>query len=334
MVDGGHPKRTKLGPAIAPEARALRPGTFVGRYALLRRIGIGGMGEVWEAVDPAVTEPVALKLLTFDGGSSAMQRFVRESNVAREIGHPNVVPTIDTGWWDGSPFLVMPLVRGTSLAELAGRMEPARVAELLEGAARGLDAIHAAGVVHRDVKPSNLVATDAGDTVVLDFGLATLADDHLRLTRPGTVSGSPHYMSPEAAFGHVPDARGDVYSLAAVAYRLLAGRPPTVGRDSVSILSAKLSRPPPRLSEVGAPVPRALDTLLRQALSRDPSRRPASAGELIARLREAASDTCGPDVVDSDEERGWLGGDHVAPMAALVLCAVLASAVALFFASS
>jgi len=333
MTDRARRARTRLGPAAAPEERELRPGAFVGRYALLRRIGTGGMGEVWEAVDPAVTEPVALKLLTFDLGSSAMQRFVRESNVARAVEHPNVVPTIDTGWWNGSPFLVMPLVRGTSLSELArreGRMTLERVVSLLDGVARALDALHEAGVVHRDVKPSNLLVTDEGDTVLLDFGLATLGEDHLRLTRPGTVSGSPHYMSPEAAFGHVPDARGDVYSLAAVAYRLLAGRPPITGRDSIEVLSAKLSRTPPRLSSIGGPPSRALDALLTSALSRDPSRRPASAGALLDQLRAIASRV---ERVEDPAPRPPDRSELLAPATAIVVSIALALVVALLLGS-
>ncbi len=310
--------QTWVDPAAPPRRAA--PGVSVGYYRLVRRIGRGGMGEVWEALDGA--RRVAVKVMRRGGVSpTRVRRFVREAHVTTEIAHPNVIPTIDVGWWSGRPYLVMPLVRGESLDHVIAREAPmplARVIELLDGVAAGLDAIHEAGVVHRDLTPRNVLVAPNGESFILDFGLAR-RDDDTRLTEPGTISGTPEYMSPEAALGAAPDRRGDVYSFATIAFRMLTGRLPYGCPDPIQTLVAKTRLPAPTLTEAGRPSMGGVEPLLAAALDTDPDARPASAGGLLQALREARP----PERVESSVEARWRIADYALIAACLALTAAL-----------
>jgi serine/threonine protein kinase len=269
-----------------------------GRYLLDGRIGGGGMGTVYRATHRGLGKEVALKVLRAELCTSgrSVERFVREARSVGAIGHPNVVDVYDVGHLpDGRPYLVMELLRGTDLSRLLHAHGPCpveRVVELLRGPAEGLDAIHARGMLHRDIKPGNLVLIERGGAElvkIVDFGLAAfLSAAEPRLTTLGTVCGTPQYMAPESTAHRLPDPRADVYSLATVAFELLAGRPPFVGRMPAHVLANKLHRDAPKLGDLApVPVSAAVEELLARALSRSPADRPPSASALIAELARA-----------------------------------------------
>lgn len=251
----------------------------LGRYKLVRRIGKGGMGEVWRAEDRALRRPVALKILSPEHGKSAslVARFEREIQATAAIQHPNVVRIHDWGVTDdGVWYYAMDLLEGGDLGSVikrCGPMPPALVVHLGAPVARALAEAHRQGVVHRDLKPANLfVVAAAGEPVrleLLDFGIAHVGDDH-ELTQAGAVMGTPAFMPPEVKAGAPGTARGDLYGLAATLYFALTGVAPS-----------DASHAPPSSLKDG--IPEDLDDALVRALDAEPSRRPDSADEL-ARL--------------------------------------------------
>ncbi len=269
------------------------------RYLIVSRLGEGGMGVVYEGVHGALGRSVAIKVLrpAWASDTEAVERFFREARTAAGIGHPNICDVYDLGRLPNErPYMVMPRLEGDNLAKLlesTGGMPTERVLELLRGPASALDAVHKRGLIHRDIKPENLVLgmLDDGQEIVrlVDFGLATLTDGRdSRLTREGFVCGTPHYMPPEAARGDLPDARGDVYSLAVVAFELISGRLPIDSPNPLTLLATKIGQKPPLLSEVSeAEIPVALDSVFERALSIDPALRHSTAGELIRAFADA-----------------------------------------------
>lgn len=260
------------------------------------------MGEVWEAEHVELGRRVAVKLLhpRVAEVPVARARFLREARVAAGIRHPHVVQVLDLGELeDGLPFMVMELLDGEDLEaqlEQGWRFDLEEALGWLEPVASALDALHARGILHRDVKPSNVfLARDAaGQTVKLvDFGIVYVANAAEKLTRADIVVGTPHYLPPEACEGASYDVRGDVYSLACVAYEMLTGCVPIDDDTPMGLMTAKVLEDAPapstRIGGIGADV----DAVFAAALSRDPDDRPASAGELVARLRAAVvpSDT-------------------------------------------
>jgi serine/threonine protein kinase len=244
--------------------------------------GRGGMGVVYRATELALGRPVALKLLAADraGDPDFRERFARESRMAAAIDHPNVIPVYGAGEEDGRLYLIMRYVAGTDLQEelrRAGRLDPARAADVVAQIAAGLDAAHAAGLVHRDVKPANVLLT--GDHAYLsDFGLTRLVGSDTELTEAGQWIGTVDYCSPEQLRGERTDARSDVYALGCVLFTALTGNTP-FGRGTVpATLMAHLHDERPRGSAYGAP--RDFDRVLWRALAKDPDERYPSAGDL------------------------------------------------------
>ncbi|RZO57950.1 MAG: serine/threonine protein kinase [Sandaracinaceae bacterium] len=284
----------------------LRPGDVVAdRFRVVRQLAEGGMGYVYEAEHVELGRRVALKILQGDYGQNptVVARFQREARTAAGIGHPNIVQVLDLGrLHDGAPYLVMEFLRGEDLEAPLERGETLtleRVCELLGPVASALDAAHARGIFHRDIKPANIFLADTGGGEVVklvDFGLAALRDADVKLTKLDMILGTPHYMAPEAAEGNAATAKADVYSLAAVAFELLTGHVPHEADSVVGILTAKVTETAPRLSDVTMrPLPRALDAIFADALSRDPERRPDTAGAFVKRLRSVAQrETTGP----------------------------------------
>ncbi|MEU5833902.1 serine/threonine-protein kinase [Streptomyces diacarni] len=272
-----------------------------GRYRLVRRIGEGGMGEVWEARDETLDRQVAVKVISLlaGGGSrgdEARARFLREARITARLQHPYVVTVHDLGQSDTQegtvPFLVMELVRGEGLdAKLRdGSVDLAEAARWGAQICEALGDAHAHGIMHRDIKPSNILITPAGRAKVLDFGVARAADPYAagdRLTRTGFIVGTPPYMAPEQARGH-PEPRSDLYALGCLLFELVTGRLPFQAPDSVSYLTAHLSRQPPAPSSVAAGVPQAWDALLLRLLRKDPAERYASAADAAQALRGLA----------------------------------------------
>ena len=298
-----------------------------GRYVIGRRIARGGMGAIYEGTHLELGRKVAVKVLSsaYAGDAEAVRRFQREARASSRLDHPNIVAVLDIGRLEsGEPYLVMELLEGEDLSRRIAREAPlpARVAvELLEPIARALDAVHAEGLLHRDIKPGNVFLAHRGGEItpkLLDFGLAALreAPEHDRLTREGIVVGTPHYVSPEAAEGKPLDARADVYSLAVVAYELVSGVLPFDGDRPMSLLYAKVRRPAPTLGErTERRFDPVLEQVLARSLSRTPSRRPESAGELVRLLREAAEqipdDATSVDLPRTAERAAAMAGTEV-----------------------
>lgn len=264
----------------------MTPATLAaGRYVLEERLGIGGMAVVMLARDTALDRPVAVKLLADRPGQDAQlrERFLREGRFAAQLSHPNVVAVYDTGEEDGQPYIVMERVEGVSLAEeleRRGPLPPDEVAELGRQACAGLEHAHARGLVHRDVKPQNLLLRDDGTLKVADFGIARAGDGAATLTEAGTILGTAAYMAPEIVHGDPATPATDLYSLGAVLYELLNGRPPR-GTGLAPTVT-----PVEPLDVPGAPP--SLEAAILRCLDPDPERRPQSAGELARELSGGA----------------------------------------------
>jgi serine/threonine-protein kinase len=246
------------------------------------------MAIVHEAEDVELGRPVAVKLLAenlaYD--SAVRERLLREARSAARLSHPNVVRIYDTGEEDGRPYIVMELVDGESLAELVhreGPLPPEKAVELILQACAGLEAAHRAGLVHRDVKPGNLLLSRDGVLKIADFGIAR-AHDATRLTLTGTVLGTAAYLAPEQALGEEVTAAADVYALGAVLYELLTGVPPRKGETFAAALAAH-AEPVTPVRDLNAEVPPAIESVVMRSLARLPEFRPSSAAELARQLR-------------------------------------------------
>lgn len=273
----------------------------IGQYALKRKLGEGGMGEVWLAEHGLLTRPCAIKFVRADLAShpAAAARFAREVQAVTGLTHTNTVRVYDYGRAnDGSFYYVMEYLDGPTLEELvrqSGPLPPGRVVYLLRQVCGALSEAHASGLVHRDLKPGNLIVASLGGqkdvAKLLDFGLVQdlSADADVRLTQTGTVLGTPAYMSPEQAAGESSvDGRGDGYSLGAVAYFALTGRPPFQGKSFGQILAAHRSELPPPLSALRPDVPADLAAVVARCLAKDPSNRFQTAADLGRALAACA----------------------------------------------
>ncbi|TDC30391.1 serine/threonine-protein kinase [Kribbella albertanoniae] len=264
---------------------------LAGRYRLLTLLGRGGAGEVWQAEDVVLDRQVAVKLLrSLDGDPmDAVARFQAEAQAAARLMHPNVVATYDVGAADDRVFLVMELVSGPDLAQLmrtAGLPSAKLVADIAVQGARALDAAHAAGIVHRDVKPGNLLLAPDGTLKMTDFGIAKRAGGET--TALGVLLGTASYVSPEQVTGGAATSASDWYSLGCVLYELLAGTPPFTGATVETVMRQHLeSQPAPIIRNDVTP---ALAALVMQLLAKNPADRPASATEVTAILSSTAHD--------------------------------------------
>ena len=263
-----------------------------GRYRLVRRIATGGMGEVWQADDTVLGRRVALKLLVEElaADDRATRRFVREARATARLAHPNVARVFDFGRQGGAPFLVMELLEGETLAArlASGPLGPAEAARVAAAVADALEAAHGRGIVHRDVKPSNVMLTRDGEVKVLDFGIAAAADETHSTTGSGLYA-TVAYVSPERVAGEPATPASDVYSLGAVLYELLCGRPPFSGRSPALVARAHLHDQPVPVRQLAPWVPARLAEACQAALAKDPARRPSSAASLAIRLRAAVA---------------------------------------------
>ena len=260
------------------------------RYREISPLGSGGMAVVVLAEDLTLGRLVALKRVHALGDGRGRSRVRREALVGASVSHPNLVSVYDVVLGeDGEQVIVMEYVEGETLRDALGRGSGLAVAEALRvigGVGAGLDAIHRRGIVHRDVKPANILLGGSGAVKLADLGIAS-AIDRTRITTDGAVLGTFSYMAPEQLDGARPSAAVDVYALAAVAFEVLSGRKARVERNPVALAHALATQPPPDLSAVWAQAPRAAVEVLAGGMSRDPSRRPRSAGELAGRLRAA-----------------------------------------------
>jgi eukaryotic-like serine/threonine-protein kinase len=255
-----------------------------GRYRVERELGYGGMATVYLAHDEELQRPVAVKLLLehLAGDEAFRARFVREARLAGRLSHPNVVGVYDAGEADGRPFIVMEYVPGTSLAQSA-RLAPGRVVELGVQACAGLQHAHDAGLVHRDVKPANLLVRDDGTLKIADFGIARAAES-TRHTQAGTLLGTAAYLAPEQIAGADATPASDVYSLGAVLYELLTGRPPYAVASLADLAAQQREGVIEPVRDLEPAVPPEVEAAVMHALAREPRFRPASAADLAQEL--------------------------------------------------
>jgi streptogramin lyase/tRNA A-37 threonylcarbamoyl transferase component Bud32 len=269
-----------------------RVGTELGGYRIERVIGRGGMSVVYLAEHVRLGRRVALKLLAPELADSERfrDRFLRESRLAASIDHPNIVPIYDADEADGTLFIAMRYVEGSDLKEVIrteGRLDAGRTAATVGQVASALDAAHALGLVHRDVKPSNVLLTPEDHVYVSDFGLTKRALSVSGLTATGQLVGTIDYVAPEHIKGEQVDARADVYSLGCVVFECLTGHPPYPRDLEVGVLWAHVEEPPPRVTEERPELPPEVDDVVAGAMAKDPDARTVTAGEVAAGLRGA-----------------------------------------------
>ncbi|HEV8624865.1 MAG TPA: Stk1 family PASTA domain-containing Ser/Thr kinase [Acidimicrobiia bacterium] len=262
---------------------------YTNRYEIVRHLARGGMAEVYLAHDQLLDRRVALKVLfpEFARDPAFVQRFRREAQAAANLNHPNIVAVFDWGEEDGTYFIVMEYVEGRSLREAIqadGPLYPNLAADLASDIAGALGYAHRNGVVHRDVKPGNILLTPQGQVKVTDFGIARAAGASESLTQTGSVMGTATYFSPEQAQGLPVDARSDVYSLGVVVYEMVCGVPPFSGESPISVAYKHVREEAPRPTVVNPDVPVALENIILTAMSKGPDSRYASADDMRADL--------------------------------------------------
>ncbi|MEK7402513.1 MAG: serine/threonine-protein kinase [Gemmatimonadota bacterium] len=257
------------------------------RYRVRRRIGGGGMASVFLGEHAQLGKPVVLKMLHSHLAKDAemMERFRREARAASELVHPHIVPIIDAGEHGGVVFTVMPFIAGGSLAErVAHGPQPAvEVASAVAQTASALDYAHRRGIVHRDVKPDNILFDEDGHALVTDFGIAE-ARSQGRLTASGRAMGTPHYMSPEQAMGKLVDGRSDVYALGVLMYEALVGAPPFDGPDGFAVGYKQVHEAPVPAIQVNTDIPLAMNEIVMKCLIKAPADRYARANDLADAL--------------------------------------------------
>jgi serine/threonine-protein kinase len=265
------------------------PRIYSGRYELTHLVARGGMAQVYRAVDRQLDRPVALKVLfpELSVDRAFVERFRREAQAAANLSHPNIVPVFDWGEDDGAYFIVMEYVEGRPLSAVLRdpeRLPPRQIATIGASVASALAFAHRHNVVHRDVKPGNVLITPEGEVKVTDFGIARAVNTEESLTQTGAVMGTAAYFSPEQAEGKVVDARSDIYSLGVVLYEMCVGRPPFTGESPVAVASKHVRDAPVLPRAVNPTVPVALEAVVMKALAKNPDDRYGSAEEFRADL--------------------------------------------------
>ncbi|HOA86556.1 MAG TPA: serine/threonine-protein kinase [Microbacteriaceae bacterium] len=304
--------------------------SFGGRYELVSRIAIGGMGEVWEATDHVIGRTVAIKILKdeYMGDPGFLERFRAEARHAALVNHEGIASVYDYGEENGSAFLVMELVPGEALStilERDGSLSDDQTLDIVAQTALALQAAHSAGLVHRDIKPGNLLITPDGVVKITDFGIARIADQ-VPLTATGQVMGTVQYLSPEQASGHPASPSTDTYSLGIVAYECLAGKRPFAGESQVAIAMAHINDAPPPLPER---VARPVQNLVMAMIAKKPEDRPVSSAA-VARAATAlrmgdnnaaiaAVPAIGAGVAEVDDVTALLSGAHVGDEATRIM---------------
>src|SRR5271163_4581653 len=265
------------------------PRIYSGRYELTHLIARGGMAQVYRAMDRQLERPVALKVLfpELSVDRTFVERFRREAQAAANLSHPNIVPVFDWGEDSGTYFIVMEFVDGrplSSILKTAGSLSAERTADVGAHVAAALGYAHKHGVIHRDVKPGNVLITDEGQVKVTDFGIARAINTEESLTQTGAVMGTATYFSPEQAEGIGVDPRSDVYSLGVVLFEMVTGRTPFLGETPVAVASKHVRDQPPLPRELRADVPLALESVVMMAMAKQPDDRYANADLLRADL--------------------------------------------------
>src|SRR5664279_1906050 len=265
------------------------PRVFSERYELKHLIARGGMAEVYRAHDRLLDRPVALKVLfpELSIDRSFVERFRREAQAAANLSHPNIVPVFDWGEDSGTYFIVMEFIDGRPLSAIlktAGALSADRTADIGAPVAAALGYAHKHGVIHRDVKPGNVLITDEGQVKVTDFGIARAINTEESLTQTGAVMGTATYFSPEQAEGVGVDARSDIYSLGVVLFEMATGRPPFLGDTPVAVASKHVRDHPPAPRELNPAIPPTFEAIILKSMAKDPAHRYPTAEDLRADL--------------------------------------------------
>ncbi|MBL8873633.1 MAG: serine/threonine protein kinase [Planctomycetaceae bacterium] len=325
--------KSLLSPASHPEMLGR-----IGRYDVERLIGSGGMGVVFKAYDTELNRPVAIKLLApyLAGSGSARNRFAREARAAAAVVDDHVVPihNVETGneQDNGQPFLVMKFIPGGSLQQRIDREGPLELCEILRigmQAAKGLAAAHAQGLIHRDVKPSNILLDEGVDrALITDFGLARTTDD-ANLTRSGFHPGTPHYMSPEQVRGEAIDARSDLFGLGCVMYAMCTGHPPFRSETSYAVLRRITDDTPRSICETNALIPEWIERIVMKLLAKSREARFSSAFEVYELLEKCLAHVQQPTIVplpvelqQKPQRRLWLPVLAIASIGIALTCGV------------
>ena len=266
----------------------------LGSYRLLKKLGAGGMGVVYEAEHRLLGRRVAIKVIRSELAEDASfsRRFLLEARAIAALDDPGIVRLYDFAFADGRPYMVMEYVTGRTLLDVlrgGHRLRPAGVGSLFWPVARALDHAHQNGFVHRDVKPANILLGDDGRTLVMDFGLACLAGFSMS-TSPDTFLGTPDYIAPEQVVGQPVEARSDIYSLAAVIFEAVTGAKPFAGDSWIEVASRRLYEPAPLASQVCRDLPVGFARELQVGMDREPGQRPATASDLLTRLQSKLDD--------------------------------------------
>ncbi len=283
------PLTSNLDPRFAPPENIGEIG-ILGPFRILRELGHGGMGAVYEAIDTRLDRPIALKVMLSEYASKAIakERFLREARTAAKISHENIVPIFEADEVGGTPYIVMKLLQGMPLNQYLKEHESIPVSKVVQLAiqiATGLSAAHQIGLVHRDIKPANLWLESPGDRIILlDFGLTKPLDTNIELTNSGVILGTPAYMSPEQARGETIDQRSDLFSLGIILYRLVAGKLPFHGSTTLALFAALDSAEPVPVQSLNPSVPDSLAQIIHRLLNKNPKDRIPSAIELIKQL--------------------------------------------------
>lgn len=274
---------------------------MLGEYAVRQLLGRGGMGEVWEGYDPDLDRRVAIKVILphLSNDPTFSERLRREAKLVAALRQPNIVQLYDFDVVDGQAIMVMEYLAGGSLRDRLARLQNAgqlialtTAADLLEAVAAGLDYAHARGAVHRDLKPGNILFSEEDIPIIGDFGVAKVVNDLSTLTTPtlvgpGSILGTPAYMSPEQAGGGEIDHRSDLYSLGVVLYEIVTGRLPFTGESPREILIQHLQHAPPSPRVFNPNISEAVEEVLLRALAKEPAARYVSAAEMVQALRRA-----------------------------------------------
>ena len=270
----------------------------LGRYRLVETLGRGGMAVVYRGEDDELRRPVAIKVLADNlaADDTFRKRFLREAKLAARVGHPNIAHVYDSGEAGGRPYIVMEYVEGETLADLIrrrGKLDPPEAVELALQACDGLEHAHVSGLVHRDVKPQNLLVREDGTVKIVDFGIAR-SQHGTRLTEVGSVLGTAAYLAPEQAAGEEVTPATDVYALGVVLYELLTGKTPYTYETLTQLLVGQQDQPVQPVRELSPDVPPALEDVVMRCLARLPQYRPPSAAALAEQLRFALGDQTAP----------------------------------------
>jgi len=270
------------------------PTDHFGRYRILRSIGKGAMGNVYQGLDPAIDRPVALKTIRVDQYADPQEtdelkeRLLREAKAAGKISHPNIVTIYDVGEENGIQYIAMEYLEGQTLENLLRRgldWDYRTISKMMIQACEALDYAHENGIVHRDIKPANIMIVDGGKVKVMDFGIARL-DKSASMTQTGTALGTPNYISPEQLKGQMIDRRSDIFSLGVVFYEILTREKPFKGDTISALIYSILHSDPPRPSEINMDIPRIFDKIVAKALVKDPDLRFQRAKDIADILRK------------------------------------------------